>query len=75
MENLRIFDNYKIENEEFYIKLNKDLDEIKSNLNYVLSEQEKQRIQNMTITELQTEMLRVLHEMRMDLDELLGRDK
>lgn len=74
MENIRVLKNYKNENEEFYAKLDRDLEEIKSNLNYVLTEQEKQRIQNMTITELQTEMLRVLHEMRMDLDELLGRD-
>ena len=61
----------KEENEEFYEKVNKDLDEIKSSLNYVLTEQEKQRLEQMTITEVQTEMLRLLHCMKMDLDELL----
>lgn len=71
MENVSRIEDYKKENEEFYTKLNRDLEEIKSNLNYVLTEQEKQRLNQMTITEVQTEMLRVLHCMRMDLDELL----
>lgn len=72
MENLKVLKNYKNENEEFYKKINDDLEEIKSNINYVLNEQEKQRIQNMTITEVQTEMLRVLGEMRLDLDKIRG---
>lgn len=75
MENVSRIEDYKKENEEFYTKLYGDLEEIKKNINYVLTEQEKQRIQNMTIEEVQTEMLRVLHCMKMDLDELLGRDE
>lgn len=72
MMNLKALEDYQIENEEFYAKLNRDLEEIKSNLNYVLTEQEKQRIQNMSLEEVQTEMLRVLGEMRMDLDKIRG---
>lgn len=75
MENVRKLEDYKEENEEFYEKVDRDLEEIKKNIKYVLSEQEKQRIQNMTIEEVQTEMLRVLHCMKMDLDEILGRDE
>jgi len=75
MENVSRIEDYKKENEEFYTKLYGDLEEIKKNINYVLTEQEKQRIQNMTLEEVQTEMLRVLGNMKLDLDELLGRDE
>lgn len=63
------------ENEKFYKKIDKNLNEINKNIKYVLTEQEKQRLNQMTITEVQTEMLRVLGNMKLDLDELLGRDK
>ena len=59
MENVSRIEDYKKENEEFYTKLYGDLEEI-------------QRIQNMTLEEVQTEMLRVLHEMRMDLNKIRG---
>ncbi|SHH31414.1 hypothetical protein [Sporanaerobacter acetigenes] len=74
MMNLKALEDYQQENEEFYTKLNRDLEEIKSNLRYVLTEQEKQRLHNMTIEEVQTEMLRVLHEMKLDLNEILKKD-
>lgn len=74
MENVSRIEDYKEENEEYNARIEGYLEELNKNIKYVLSEQEKQRLNQMTITEVQTEMLRVLHCMKCDLDELLGRD-
>ena len=76
MENLTNIKDYKKENKDFYNSMNQKLDYLLEQQEDILTEQEKQRIHNMTIEEVQTEMLRVLHEMKLNLDKinsLLGR--
>lgn len=70
MENLRVLKNY---DEKFYVKLDRDLEEIKSKLNYVLTEQEKQKISQMTISEILDTMLDLQKEMRADLRQVIER--
>ena len=70
MENLTNIKDYKKENEDFYNSMNQKLDYLLQQQKDILTEQEKQRIHNMTIEEVQTEMLRVLHEMKLDINKL-----
>ena len=70
MENLTNIKDYKKENEDFYNSMNQKLDYLLQQQKDILTEQEKQRIHNMTIEEVQTEMLRVMHEMKFNLDKI-----
>ncbi|WP_042681973.1 hypothetical protein [Anaerosalibacter massiliensis] len=70
MENLTNIKDYKKENEDFYNSMNQKLDYLLQQQKDILTEQEKQRIRTMTIEEVQTEMLRVLHEMKLDINKL-----
>lgn len=70
MENLTNIKDYKKENEDFYNSMNQKLDYLLQQQKDILTEQEKQRIRTMTIEEVQTEMLRVLHEMKFNLDKI-----
>lgn len=70
MENLTNIKDYKKENEDFYNSMNQKLDYLLQQQEDILTEQEKQRIRTMTIEEVQTEMLRVMHEMKFNLDKI-----
>ena len=70
MENLTNIKDYKKENKDFYNSMNQKLDYLLEQQEDILTEQEKQRIHNMTIEEVQTEMLRVMHEMKFNLDKI-----
>lgn len=61
------------ETEEFNARIESYLKEINENVNYILTEQERQRIENMTLKELQIEMLRNLDEMRAELKKAMER--
>ena len=66
-------EQYNKETEEFNARIESYLKEINENVNYILTEQERQRIENMTLKELQIEMLRNLDEMRAELKKAMER--
>lgn len=71
MKNLYSFSDYKKNNEGFYESIDKKLDYLQSQMNHVLTEQEKQRYEQMTMTELVQEMLKIQKEMRETLNKML----
>lgn len=66
-------EQYNKKTEEFNARIESYLKEINENVNYILTEQERQRIENMTLKELQIEMLRNLDEMRAELKKAMER--
>lgn len=73
-------EQYNKETEEYNARVDSYLEEINNNLaelgksvDTILTEQERQRIENMTIKELQIEMLRNLGEMRAELKKAMER--
>lgn len=66
-------EQYNKETGEFNARIESYLKEINENVNYILTEQERQRIENMTLKELQIEMLRNLDEMRTELKKVAER--
>ena len=64
------FEKFRRENELQYTYIKRQMKEIQDSLNCVNTEQERQRLEQMTITEVQTEMLRVLHEMKISIDRI-----
>ena len=65
--------DYHRENELFYEKMNEQLAEVKSLLKYSLTEQEKQRIANLSMGELLVEMKKNLDDVKGIIDKM-GRD-
>lgn len=70
MDNLKMIKDYRKDNDDFYENIKNDMKEIRKSLNYVLTEQEKQRIESMTINELCNEILNNLHDMRNTIKKL-----
>lgn len=62
---------YEEENKKYYEKVERDLKEIKDSLKYIISEQEKQRIANMSFAEVLREIQNNNKEIRASLDVLL----
>ena len=62
---------YEEENKRYYEKVERQLAEIRSTLNYVVTEQGKQRIASMNMAELLQAMNENIAEMRASLDVLL----
>lgn len=71
MKNLYNFSDYQKNDKDFYESIDKKLDYLQSQMNYILSEQEKQRYEQMTMTEIVQEMLKIQKEMREKIDALL----
>lgn len=63
---------YREENKIFYKNINEQLAEIKGLVKYTLTEQEKQRIASMNVSELIIEMKSNLDDMRKSLDRIAG---
>lgn len=62
---------YEEENKRHYEKVKRDLKEIKDSLKYIISEQEQQRITNMSFAEVLQEIQNNNKEIRASLDVLL----
>ena len=58
------------DNKVFYANIEKQIAEIQATLNVTVSEQEKQRIGQMNMTELMQEMLKNLENMKEKIDEI-----
>lgn len=64
-------EQYNKETEEFNARIESYLKEINENINYILTEQERQRYEQMTMTELVQEMLENQKNMRETLNKML----
>ena len=73
MKKLYNFSDYQKNDKDFYESIDKKLDYLQSQMNYILSEQEKQRYEQMTMTEIVQEMLKIQKEMRETLNKMLER--
>ena len=72
MELKKSGEQYHKENKLFYADVSKKISEIKSTLNVTVSEQEKQRIANMTMSELFCEMKKNIDCMKEKIDRIAG---
>ncbi|MEY8415639.1 hypothetical protein AAK964_05010 [Tissierella praeacuta] len=65
---------HREESKTYYEKIEKQLAEHRGLLKYTLSEQEKQRISSMSMSELLAEIQKNIEEMKISVDKILDKD-